>query len=219
MAAEYGTTSLARALLRDSPPVRGGPEVSYEFSKRNLFYGTQEAYKYSPVLAMLNQSNIVARRSTINFSLSPTMLFKFALVSSLAVLAVATPTPQSNQCNTGPIQCCDSVQSADSPAAAALAGALGIVLQDVTAQVGLTCVPILVSRHCVTMVTSQLMVFDYVHCRSAASGATHALLSPCAVKTTASVSLSLREALLSRVTDNFASDGVIAIGCSPINLI
>lgn len=73
------------------------------------------------------------------------MLIKLALTSTLAFLAAAIPTPSSGDCSTGAIQCCDSVQSASSPSAAAVLGLLGIVLQDVTAEVGLTCSPITVS--------------------------------------------------------------------------
>ncbi|EJD00400.1 hydrophobin-251 [Fomitiporia mediterranea MF3/22] len=72
------------------------------------------------------------------------MFAKLVTIASLAILAVATPTPvpQGGSCNTGAIQCCNSVQSADSPAVAGLLGLLGIVVQDVTAQVGVTCTPI-----------------------------------------------------------------------------
>ena len=66
----------------------------------------------------------------------------FAL-STLAILATATPAPApAASCSTGPIQCCQSVQTADSKAVAPILGALGIVLQDVTALVGLSCSPI-----------------------------------------------------------------------------
>ncbi|KAK7692070.1 sc3 hydrophobin [Cerrena zonata] len=80
-----------------------------------------------------------------------------------ALLAVATPAPWGapppttttitvtapgsaptsvSQCNTGPIQCCNSVQTASSSSANFLLGLLGIVVSDVTALVGLTCSPI-----------------------------------------------------------------------------
>ncbi|KAH7872160.1 hydrophobin 2 [Lentinula edodes] len=76
------------------------------------------------------------------------MQFKLAFVTAaLATLAVATPTPRNepaSSCSTGPIQCCDSVQSASSSPVAILLGLLGIVLQDVNVNVGLTCSPITV---------------------------------------------------------------------------
>ncbi|KAF5343580.1 hypothetical protein D9758_012980 [Tetrapyrgos nigripes] len=66
------------------------------------------------------------------------------LVASLAAtLAVAAPTSSSGgQCNVGPLQCCNSVQSAQSPSVASLAGLLGIVLDPITGLVGLNCDPI-----------------------------------------------------------------------------
>ncbi|KAI0770144.1 hydrophobin, partial [Fomes fomentarius] len=45
-------------------------------------------------------------------------------------------------CNTGPVQCCNSVESADSAAGSAILSLLGIVLQDVTANIGLDCSPL-----------------------------------------------------------------------------
>ncbi|PAV18381.1 hydrophobin [Pyrrhoderma noxium] len=68
------------------------------------------------------------------------MFSKFIVAVAFAVLAVATEP--ASQCNTGPVQCCDSVQSAGSPAAATELGLLGIVLQDLNIPVGLTCDPI-----------------------------------------------------------------------------
>ncbi|KAK7464765.1 sc3 hydrophobin [Stygiomarasmius scandens] len=66
---------------------------------------------------------------------------RLASIAALATLAVATPVRR-DECTTGPIQCCNSVQSADSPAASLLLGLLGVVVQDVTALVGITCSPI-----------------------------------------------------------------------------
>ncbi|KAA1470824.1 fungal hydrophobin [Dentipellis sp. KUC8613] len=53
-----------------------------------------------------------------------------------------TATPPASQCNTGPVQCCNSVESASSPAATTIFGLLGIVLSDLNVLVGLTCNPI-----------------------------------------------------------------------------
>jgi hypothetical protein len=71
--------------------------------------------------------------------------FKALSILALPLLAVATPAAvRRDTCSTGSIQCCESVQSASSPGVATLLGLLGIVLQDVTAEVGLTCSPITV---------------------------------------------------------------------------
>ncbi|KAF5329810.1 hypothetical protein D9619_009336 [Psilocybe cf. subviscida] len=74
------------------------------------------------------------------------MQFKLAALTTLAVatLAAATPTgtDPSNQCNTGSLECCNSVQSANSPSIAGLLGLLGIVAGTLTGQVGVTCSPI-----------------------------------------------------------------------------
>ena len=73
------------------------------------------------------------------------MIKKFAAVASLAVLAVATPTPTGGQCNTGSMQCCQSVQSSSNGAVSVLLGLLGVVLGGVNVPIGLTCSPISVS--------------------------------------------------------------------------
>ncbi|KAL4262258.1 Hydrophobin [Pleurotus pulmonarius] len=61
------------------------------------------------------------------------------------VTVTATHAPTStpvSECNTGSIQCCNSVQAASSPAVGLLAGLLGIVLGPLTGLVGLTCSPL-----------------------------------------------------------------------------
>ncbi|KAF8959639.1 hydrophobin-263 [Flammula alnicola] len=66
-------------------------------------------------------------------------------VLALPVLAAASVLPrQSNQCNTGSIQCCNSTQSATSSIVSILAGLLGISAGSITGLVGVTCSPITV---------------------------------------------------------------------------
>ncbi|KDQ57018.1 hypothetical protein JAAARDRAFT_131186 [Jaapia argillacea MUCL 33604] len=69
-----------------------------------------------------------------------------AVSTAVAILAVANPVPTepASSCNTGPIQCCNTVESASSSAAGLVLGLLGIVLEDLTVLVGLTCSPITV---------------------------------------------------------------------------
>ncbi|EJD01673.1 fungal hydrophobin [Fomitiporia mediterranea MF3/22] len=62
--------------------------------------------------------------------------------TTITVTATATETITGGQCNTGPIQCCNSVQKADSSAVTGILGLLGVVIQDINALVGLTCDPI-----------------------------------------------------------------------------
>ncbi|OJT01979.1 Fruiting body protein SC3 [Trametes pubescens] len=68
--------------------------------------------------------------------------------AALPLLAVATPLEARNapasDCSTGALQCCESTTTAGSKSASALLGLLGIVVQDVTAIVGLDCTPITV---------------------------------------------------------------------------
>ncbi|EIN06924.1 fungal hydrophobin, partial [Punctularia strigosozonata HHB-11173 SS5] len=53
------------------------------------------------------------------------------------------PTPTTvSQCNTGSLQCCNSVESASSASASLLLGLLGIVLDAVDVLIGVTCSPI-----------------------------------------------------------------------------
>lgn len=74
------------------------------------------------------------------------MFAKLFTVASLAILAAATPTPNASAgtCSTGAVQCCQQTTTATDPAAAAVLGLLGIVLQDVNVGVGLTCSPVTV---------------------------------------------------------------------------
>ncbi|KAI0704772.1 fungal hydrophobin [Earliella scabrosa] len=76
------------------------------------------------------------------------MFSKLFAFSTLAILAVATPTPNDSpaagSCSTGALQCCDDTAKADDPTAAAILASIGVVVQDVDALVGITCSPITV---------------------------------------------------------------------------
>ena len=67
----------------------------------------------------------------------------FSKLTAIAILAAAT-SALAQSCSTGPIQCCDTVEKASDPAAAAILASLGVVVQDVDALVGLTCSPVTV---------------------------------------------------------------------------
>ncbi|KLO14557.1 hypothetical protein SCHPADRAFT_903233 [Schizopora paradoxa] len=74
------------------------------------------------------------------------MLFnKLALLAFVPLLAVATPMPQDNQeCDVGSLSCCQSTQTA-STASSSLLGLLsilGVVLDGITGEIGVTCSPI-----------------------------------------------------------------------------
>ncbi|KAL1731887.1 fungal hydrophobin SC3-like protein [Schizophyllum commune] len=72
--------------------------------------------------------------------------FVFAVLPCLAAAAAVVPrggggggNDSGQHCSSGPVQCCQTSQSADSQGAAGLLGLLGVVLQDVTALIGLSC--------------------------------------------------------------------------------
>ncbi|KAF9036294.1 hypothetical protein BJ165DRAFT_1507790 [Panaeolus papilionaceus] len=56
--------------------------------------------------------------------------------------AVATPTPIENSCNTGPVQCCNSLNAPGSAGYAEGLGLIGVVVQNLSGQVGLQCNPV-----------------------------------------------------------------------------
>ncbi|KAF5379143.1 hypothetical protein D9615_005969 [Tricholomella constricta] len=66
----------------------------------------------------------------------------FFLFCCFALCASAVAVPRGDQCSSGPVQCCNSVQEADSAPVNALTGLLGIVLGPLTGQVGLGCSPL-----------------------------------------------------------------------------
>ncbi|KAG6856953.1 hypothetical protein H0H87_011939, partial [Tephrocybe sp. NHM501043] len=58
------------------------------------------------------------------------------LLFTLAASASVLPRSGGNDCSTGSVQCCNSLQDATSNPVAVLTGLLGIVLGPVTGQVG-----------------------------------------------------------------------------------
>ncbi|EJD00348.1 hydrophobin-domain-containing protein [Fomitiporia mediterranea MF3/22] len=62
--------------------------------------------------------------------------------ATTTVTITSGPAPSSGSCNTGPVQCCNSVEPASSENASKQLGLLGIVLQDVNIPIGITCNPI-----------------------------------------------------------------------------
>jgi len=74
------------------------------------------------------------------------MFSQLAVLALAALSASALTTPERRQatCSTGPVQCCNSVQPAGSPAASNLLALVGVVVQDVNVAVGITCTPITV---------------------------------------------------------------------------
>ncbi|KAL1947136.1 hypothetical protein VTO73DRAFT_14097 [Trametes versicolor] len=65
------------------------------------------------------------------------------MFARVAALALALPILAAAQsCNTGPVQCCNSLEKSDSAAGTAILSTLGLGLGDVTGQIGLQCSPL-----------------------------------------------------------------------------
>ncbi|KAK7460570.1 sc3 hydrophobin [Stygiomarasmius scandens] len=129
------------------------------------------------------------------FAATKATLFTFFAFAILAVANVAampggkppvtvtvtappqTTTISAGQCNTGSIQCCNSVQKASSSSVGLLLGLLGVVLGDLNVLVGVTCSPISVIGVGGNSCTAQPVCCE-----------------------------------------NNSFNGIIAIGCTPINL-
>ncbi|KAK7444493.1 hypothetical protein VKT23_015174 [Stygiomarasmius scandens] len=73
------------------------------------------------------------------------MQFKLFTIVALATFVAATPLEVRQtvgQCNTGSLQCCDSVEDAHSDTVQTLLALLGAEVGPITGQVGVTCNPI-----------------------------------------------------------------------------
>ncbi|KAF9051488.1 fungal hydrophobin-domain-containing protein [Panaeolus papilionaceus] len=74
------------------------------------------------------------------YNLFSVLFFALPLLASASVLP-RTDGP-SNQCNTGPIQCCNNVGTANALGLGSILSLLGIVLDPVTALIGINCSPL-----------------------------------------------------------------------------
>ncbi|KAI0806667.1 fungal hydrophobin-domain-containing protein [Fomes fomentarius] len=70
------------------------------------------------------------------------MFSRIAAIATLSFAAFAAAAPAAGSCSTGPVQCCNSLESAHSAAGSTILALLGVVVQDVTAKVGLGCSPV-----------------------------------------------------------------------------
>ena len=62
--------------------------------------------------------------------------------TTTVTITSTSPAPPSQSCSTGSVQCCQSLLPANDSAVSQLLGLLGIIIDDVTALVGITCSPI-----------------------------------------------------------------------------
>ncbi|KOC17116.1 hydrophobin [Aspergillus flavus AF70] len=70
------------------------------------------------------------------------------LLTTLCVLGVASSADPTSQCDNGPVQCCATVGLPTDSAVSPLLGLLGVVVPDMSTQVGLTCNPIVQGGSC-----------------------------------------------------------------------
>jgi len=144
-----------------------GPTCSYHRRRLHnsikageIFFGCSSVLYYSSSVDYHNLS----LANFFSLTHSKTMLFaKVAALALFPLLAVATPwgTPTTtppvtvtvtatatatqtalSQCNVSNQQCCNSLQSSSDSLVSLLLGLLGVVLDGVTAEVGLTCSPL-----------------------------------------------------------------------------
>ncbi|KAF9524817.1 fungal hydrophobin-domain-containing protein [Crepidotus variabilis] len=111
-----------------------------------MFFRSAAVFTYvvatSAFLAAASPWNTTPTPTPTPTTVTTTVTTKVPVTTTVTVTPPAAPTVPASQCNTGPVQCCNSVQHADAPSAAALLGLLNVVVSDVTALVGITCTPI-----------------------------------------------------------------------------
>ncbi|KAH7916584.1 fungal hydrophobin-domain-containing protein [Hygrophoropsis aurantiaca] len=88
------------------------------------------------------QSGIPSTPTTILETRSTTVLFTQPTASSKPASTSSSGEMSASQCNTGPIQCCESMKSANDESIQGLLGKLNIAPDSIIGQVGLQCTPI-----------------------------------------------------------------------------
>ncbi|KAI0262058.1 fungal hydrophobin-domain-containing protein [Gloeopeniophorella convolvens] len=114
--------------------------------------------------------------------------------TTTTITVTASPTATTvSQCNVGGLQCCNSVQTESNPLLGILLGLLGVVLSGINVPIGVTCSPITVIG----------------------SGTSGCSAEPVCCENNNFVRPSFP---LSAMWLRHKQNGVIAIGCSPINI-
>ncbi|TFY64146.1 hypothetical protein EVG20_g6047 [Dentipellis fragilis] len=163
--AEQMNYTLLTPQIHDSRP--RGQQVAAQLCQRSSMYLQSRMDRSLSLSSQQPSSPSTSRPSPLSKMLAHASAVFLSVLATSAVMVAASPAPWGNptttpaitttvtvtapattstapasQCNTGPVQCCNSVQSASSSSASDLLGLLGIVLQDVNALVGIDCTPI-----------------------------------------------------------------------------
>lgn len=153
------------------------------------------------------------------FNISSEMFSKIAVfIAVFAALVAASPVPGGdNNCNTGPVQCCNSVYQSQSQESSLLHSIVGANLQGVNAMAGVQCTPITVigaaggSSWYVSSWESGLVRLIFGNIALSNPSAAPAIISVCCCH------FASQDILDCSLTVWF-SEGLIVVGCSPVKL-
>ncbi|KAI0717349.1 fungal hydrophobin-domain-containing protein [Cerioporus squamosus] len=84
----------------------------------------------------------VTKTQTQTLTEPPKTITQTGTGTCTATAPVVTVTEPASNCTTGPIQCCEAIQSANSAPGKVILGLLGIILKDLDVVLGLNCDPI-----------------------------------------------------------------------------